>query len=99
MLIYFFVLQGHVEDDEDVDEYNDIADILNEYDEEKEEEDGIGEANDSKKENEVSDLVETIFSDGEKILGEIDELTVFSEVTDKLAGLKIVSSSPHVEGE
>ena len=88
--IYFLVPQGHVEDDEDFDEYDDIADILNEYDEE---EDIIGEANDSEKENVVSDLVETIFCDGERILGEVDE-----EVGDEDWAVSQRSGSPQVEG-
>ena len=70
MFPYFFLAQGDIEDDENLDEYDDIADILNEYDEE----DDVGEANNSgKKENVINDLVETIFCDGERILGELDE--------------------------
>ena len=89
--IFFLVPQGHVEDDEDFDEYDDIADILNEYDEE---EDSIGEANDSeKKENIVSDLVETIFCDGERILGEVDE-----EAGDEDWAVSQCRVSPQVEG-
>lgn len=68
---FFYLAKGKIEDDEDVDEYDDIADILNEYDEG---EDSIGEVNDSeKKEGAVSDLVDAILCDGERILGELDE--------------------------
>jgi len=66
-----FLVQGHIEDKEDIDKYNDITDILNEYDEE---EDSIGKVNNSeKKENVVNDLVEAFFCDGKRMLGKVDK--------------------------
>jgi hypothetical protein len=64
-LFNLFLAQGHIEDNE---EYNDIADVIDGYDEE---EDSIGEINDSEKEGAVNALVDTIFCDGERILGEV----------------------------
>lgn len=76
MHVPIFREQGHINEDEDVgddldDEYDDIADILDGYDEG---EDGVREADGSEKtQNTIDDLVEIIFCDGERILGELDE--------------------------
>jgi hypothetical protein len=62
-LFLFSFLQGHIEDKEDGDdEYYDIADILNGYHDD-EEEDGTGEVNSSEKDSmvTVNVLVEVYF--------------------------------------
>lgn len=70
LALIFCFLQGCIEDNEEVEEYSDIADILDEYDKEE----GYGtEASNLEKEEKPVDLIQTIFCDVEKILREIDE--------------------------
>jgi len=95
MCVLIFRAQGHINDDEEVgddpDEYDDIAEFLDGYDDE---EDGAGEADGLEKtENTINDLVELILCDGERILEELDEA-----VGDEDQAVSQDSGSPQVEG-
>lgn len=69
LALIFCFLQGCIEDNEEVEEYSDIADILDEYDKEE----GYGTEASNLEEEKPVDLIQTIFCDVKKILREIDE--------------------------